>query len=98
MNIFSIERVHWPLFHNMYTSVLNKFWQENISKVGGVFIFCHIVLTVMLNWKISIWRLIHIKLYDMSTVDLTANIRQWKNVQYNNWIRIDNWHSAFTSL
>jgi len=34
----------------------------------------------------------------MSTVDLTANIRQWKNVQYNNWIRIDNWHSAFTSL
>jgi hypothetical protein len=80
MKLFSVERKHWTLFHNMYASNSNKIQQEIISKVGDVFIFYHIVLTDMLDFKNSIWRLLRTwtLMYDMSIVDLMANISQWK--------------------
>ena len=44
----------------------------------------------MFDFKNSIWRLIHTRTlsYDMSIVDLTANISQYKKELYNNCIRI----------
>jgi len=53
---------------------LDKIQQEIISKVhvGDVFIFYHIVLTDMLDYKNSIWQLICTRTlsYSMSVVDL----------------------------
>jgi hypothetical protein len=80
MKLFSIERKHWTLFRNMYTSTLDKIQKEFFSKVGDILIFYHVVSTGKLDFKNSIWRLIHIRIisYNMSSVDLTANISQWK--------------------
>ena len=60
MKFFCIERKYWTLFCIMQTSILDKIQQEIISKVhvGDVFIFYHIVLTDMLDYKNSIWQLI----------------------------------------
>jgi len=43
----------------MYDLVLGKIQQEIISKVGNVVTFYHIILIDMLDFKNSIWRLIH---------------------------------------
>jgi hypothetical protein len=60
LHLFSLSNVSNPV--DMSSSSRQEM-TRNISKVGGVFIFCHIILTVMLNLKISIWWLIHIKLF-----------------------------------
>jgi len=90
MKFFSIEHKYWTLFCNMHASVSDKIQLEIISMVCDVFIFYHIVLTDILDFMKSIWRLIHTRTlsYDMSVVDLTVNISQWKNMVYNNCIRI----------
>ena len=64
----------------MYTSTLDKIQKQFFSKIGDVFIFYHVVFTGKLDFKNAIWRLIHIRIisYNMSSVDLTANISQWK--------------------
>jgi len=62
----------------MHTSVLDKIHQEIISNVGDVFILYHFVLIDMLDFKNSIWWLIHFRTlsYGMSIVGLAVNISQ----------------------
>jgi hypothetical protein len=70
MKLFSIERKHWTLFRNMYTSTLDKIQKEFFSKVGDILIFYHVVSTGKLDFKNSIWRLIHTRTlsYDITNV------------------------------
>jgi hypothetical protein len=58
--------------------LLDKIQQATISKVGNVFIFYHIVLFDMLDFKNSIWWLIHFRTLSsgMSIVGLAVNISQ----------------------
>jgi hypothetical protein len=97
MKFFSIEHKYWTLFCNMHTSISDKIQLEIISMVHvcDVFIFYHIVLTDILDFMKSIWQLIHTRTlsYDMSVVDLKVNISQWKNMVYNNCIRIKHFWS-----
>ena len=90
LKIFNIECKSFTIFCNI-SSFLDKIQQEIISKVCDVFIFYHIVVD-KLDFKNSIWWLIQTRTvsYDMSTVDLTANISLWEKVltAYNNCIRI----------
>jgi hypothetical protein len=66
------------LFLKMYASISEKIQQEIVSEVDNVFIFYYIILIDMLDFKNSIWRLIHTRnlSYVMSVVDLTVNISQ----------------------
>jgi hypothetical protein len=78
MKLFNIEHKHWTLFRKMHASIPDKIQQEIISKVGDIFIFYHIDLIDMMDFKNSIWQLIPTSLHCMSIVDLTIYISQWK--------------------
>jgi hypothetical protein len=76
MKLFNIEHKHWTLFRKMHASIPDKIQQEIISKVGDIFIFYHIDLIDMMDFKNSIWQLIPTSLHCMSIVDLTIYISQ----------------------
>ena len=62
----------------MYDSIPDKIKQEFISKVVNVYIFYHIDLIYMLDFKNPIWCLICTMTfsYGMTIMDLTVNISQ----------------------
>jgi len=55
----------------MYASISDQIKQGIISSVGDVFIFYHVVVIDMLDFKNSIWWLIRTRIirYGMSIVD-----------------------------
>jgi hypothetical protein len=61
MKLFIIECKNWTLLSNLYASIFYKIQQDIIQEVSDIFIFYHIVLINMLNFKNSIWRLIRIR-------------------------------------
>ena len=79
---------------SMYNVNMLQFWIKSNKKLFKD-MWCFIVVFEMLDFKnsmcqpIQTWTLS----YDMSIVDLTANISQWENVLYHNCIRINgnNW-------
>ena len=78
VKVYVIESKHQTLF----TTYTLQYWIicSKKLKVGDIFILYCIVLIYKFDLKNSIGQLIHIRMlsYDMSTVNLTSNISQWK--------------------
>lgn len=53
MKLFIIECKNWTLLSNLYASIFYKIQQDIIQEVSDIFIFYHIVLINMLDFKIQ---------------------------------------------